>query len=364
MYTSAGVSYFEQINEQGKWWNASANLNYGFSDKKLRPTFSFTKKWNNLSRPRMTISGGIVTPQFNGRNPIFRLNNTIASLFYRQNYMKIYEKTFARISYSEEVKNGLYFSGSLEYAKRTPLFNTTDYSFAKSEINGYTSNNPLDPTDFVNAAFTEHKIATLNLGTTIVFGQKYLSYPNRKVNQGNNKYPTISVNYIKRFGAENKALNSDLFITSVRQNINAGNFGKFAYHLRAASFVKQKNIAFMDNLQANGNQLLFPIDRELNSFNLLDYYQYYTNDKYAEMHVEHNFKGSVLGKIPLLNKLNFHLVAGGKALFMADKKPYTEYSVGLDNLGFGKYRFLRVAYVNAQYGDVKESGLVFRISLF
>lgn len=71
-----------------------------------------------------------------------------------------------------------------------------------------------------------------------------------------------------------------------------------------------------------------------------------------------------MGKIPLLNKLNFHLVAGGKALFMADKKPYTEYSVGLDNLGFGKYRFLRVAYVNAQYGDVKESGLVFRISLF
>jgi hypothetical protein len=364
IYTSAGVSYFEQINEQGKWWNASANLNYGFSDKKLRPTFSFTKKWNNLSRPRMTISGGIVTPQFNGRNPIFRLNNTIASLFYRQNYMKIYEKTFARISYSEEVKNGLYFSGSLEYAKRTPLFNTTDYSFAKSETNGYTSNNPLDPTDFVNAAFTEHKIATLNLGTTIVFGQKYLSYPNRKVNQGNNKYPTISVNYIKRFGAENKALNSDLFITSVRQNINAGNFGKFSYHLRAASFVKQKDIAFMDNLQANGNQLLFPIDRELNSFNLLDYYQYYTNDKYAEMHVEQNFKGSVLGKIPLLNKLNFHLVAGGKALFMADKKPYTEYSLGLDNLGFGKYRFLRVAYVNAQYGDVKESGLVFRISLF
>lgn len=364
VYTSAGVSYFEQINEQGKWWNASANLNYGFSDQKLRPTFSFTKKWNNLSRPRLSITGGIVTPQFNGRNPIFRLNNTIASLFYRQNYMKIYEKTFAKVQYSEEVKNGLYFSGSLEYAKRTPLFNTTDYSFAKPETNGYTSNNPLDPTDFVNSAFKEHNIATLNLGTTFVFGQKYLSYPDRKVNQGNNKYPTVSLNYIKRFGADNDALNSDLFIANVRQNINAGNFGKFAYNLRAAAFVKPKDIAFMDNLQANGNQLIFPIDRELNSFNLLDYYQYYTNDKYAEMHLEHNFKGSVLGKIPLFNKLNFHLVAGGKVLFMADKKPYTEYSVGLDNLGFGKYRFLRVAYVNAQYGDVKESGLVFRISLF
>jgi hypothetical protein len=361
---SAGFSYFKSLNEEGKWWSANINANYGFSDKRLRPTFSFSKKWDNFSKPRLSISGGIVTPQFNGRDPIFKLNNTITSLFYRDNFMKIYEKTYTQVQYSEEIKNGIYFFGSLEYAKRTPLFNTTDYSFAKHDTNGYTSNNTLNPTDFNNRAFTEHHIATLNLGTTFVFGQKYLSYPDMKVNQGNDKYPTVSVNYIKRFGASNAELNSDLFLTNIRQNITAGNFGDFAYHIRAAAFLKQKNIAFMDNLQANGNQLLFPIDRELNSFNLLEYYKYYTNDKYAEMHMEHDFKGSILGKIPLINKLNFHLVVGGKVLFMADKNPYSEYSVGLANLGFGKYRFLRLEYVNANYGNINESGFVFRASLF
>lgn len=361
---SAGFSYFKSLNEEGKWWNAGINANYGFSDKRLRPTFYFSKKWDNFSKPRLSISGGIVTQQFNGRDPIFKLNNTITSLFYRDNFMKIYEKTYTEVQYSEEIKNGIYFFGSLEYAKRTPLFNTTDYSFAKQDTNGYTSNNPLNPTDFENSAFTEHNIATLNIGTTFVFGQKYLSYPDMKVNQGNDKYPTVSVNYIKRFGASNTELNSDLFLTNIRQKITAGNFGDFAYHIRAGAFLKQKNIAFMDNLQANGNQLLFPIDRELNSFNLLEYYKYYTNDKYAEMHLEHDFKGSILGKIPLLNKLNFHLVMGGKVLFMADKNPYSEYSVGLANLGFGKYRFLRLEYVNANYGNINESGLVFRASLF
>ena len=317
---SAGFSYFKTLNEEGKWWNAGLNFNYGFSDKRLRPTFYFSKKWDNFSKPRLSISG--------------------------------------------EIKNGIYFFGSLEYAKRTPLFNTTDYSFAKQDTNGYTSNNPLNPTDFNNGAFVEHNIATLNIGTTFVFGQKYLSYPDMKVNQGNDKYPTISVNYIKRFGASNTELNSDLFLANIRQNITAGNFGDFAYHIRGGAFLKQKNIAFMDKLQANGNQLLFPIDRELNSFNLLDYYRYYTNDKYAEMHMEHDFKGSILGKIPLVNKLNFHLILGGKVLFMADKNPYSEYSVGLANLGFGKYRFLRLEYVNANYGNINESGLVFRASLF
>lgn len=361
---SAGFSYFKSLNKEGKWWNAGINANYGFSDKRLRPTFFFSKKWNNFSKPRLSISGGIITPQFNGREPIFKLNNTITSLLYRENFMKIYEKTYTEVQYSEEIKNGIYFFGSLEYAKRTPLFNTTEYSFAKQDTNGYTSNNPLNPTDFENSAFTEHNIATLNIGTTFVFGQKYLRYPDMKVNQGNDKYPTVSVNYIKRFGASNAELNSDLFLTNIRQKITAGNFGNFAYHVRAGAFLKQKNIAFMDNLQANGNQLLFPIDRELNSFNLLEYYKYYTNDKYAEMHLEHDFKGSILGKIPLVNKLNFHLVVGGKVLFMADKNPYSEYSIGLANLGFGKYRFLRLEYVNANYGNINESGLVFRAGLF
>ena len=363
--TSAGFSYFEEINENGKWWNAGVNVNYGLSDERVRPTFYFSKKWNNFSKPRLSIFGGVTTPQFNGREPILKLNNLFSSLLDRFNYMKIYEKQFAKVSYSEEIKNGIYFSSSLEYAKRNPLFNTTNYSFAPQDKNGgYTSNNPLDPTDFTNAAFYSHNIAILNVGATIVFGQKYLSYPNRKVNVGNAKFPTLNVQYTKSFAASNAELNSDLFTANLRQNVNAGNYGQFEYNIRGGIFLKQKDIAFMDYLQANGNQLTFPLDNQLTSFGLLEYYKFYTNDKYAEMHAQHNFKGAVLGKVPLLNKLNLHLVGGVKGLFMADKKPYTEFSVGLDNIGFGKWRFLRVDYVHSNYGGVSNDGFLFRLSLF
>jgi hypothetical protein len=363
-YTGAGFRYFEQINKYGKWWNAGVNAKYGFSDKRLRPTFFFTKKWNNFSRPRLNISGGVTTRQFNGREPMLKLGNTLRSLFFGNNYMKIYEKTFTKVAYSEEIKNGVYFSSSLEYAKRTPLFNTTNYAFVKESQNEYNSNNPLDETDFTNGAFKEHNIATLNVGANFVFGQKYATYPNSKINEGNDTYPKLSVNYTKRFGAKNSALNSDLFTANMRQDVRAGNYGNFQYQIRAGAFLKKKDIAYMDNLQANGNQLLFPIDAGLNSFNLLEYYKFYTNDKYAEMHLEHDFRGAILGQIPLINKLNFHLVVGAKALFMADSKPYTEYAVGLANVGFGKWRLLRIEYVNSQYGAIKENGFVFRASLF
>ena len=119
----------------------------------------------------------------------------------------------------------------------------------------------------------------------------------------------------------------------------------------------------MDYLHANGNQLNFLPENTINSFNLLNYYAFSNNDKYAEAHVEHNFKGAILGKIPLINKLNFHLVGGAKALFSGQNKPYTEYSVGLDNVGFGKWRFLRIDYVRSNFNGVRNDGFLFGVTL-
>jgi len=363
--TSLDFNYFKRLNDKGKQWNAGVKVNYDFSEKRIRPTLFFGKKWNNISRPQLEISGGVTTAQFNNREPISALDNTIRSLYLRDNYLKIYEKEFAKIAYSEEIKNGIFFSSSLEFANRKPLFNTNNYSFAKQSKNApYTSNNPLDKTDYKNAAFKAHTIATLNIGATFIFNQKYLSYPDRKFNMGNKKYPSLTVNYRKNFAASNAALNSDLFTANLRQGISASNYGDFSYNIQGGLFLKKKDIAFMDNLQANGNQLTFVTDNQLNSFGLLDYYKFYTNDKYAEAHIEHNFRGAVLSKIPLINKLNLHLVGGAKTLFMADNKPYTEYAVGLDNIGFGKWRFLRVDYVKSNHAGIKNNGFLFRLSLF
>jgi hypothetical protein len=361
--TSIGVRYFKNINDKGNWWNAGVNVNYGFSEKRVRPLFFFNKKWNNISRPTIAVSGGVTTAQFNERNPISKIDNLVRTLLRRENYFKIFEKEFAKIEYSEEIKNGVYFSSSLEYANRKPLFNTNNYSFARqSKTAPYTSNNPLAPENYNNAAFLEHKIASLKVGATFIFNQKYLSYPNRKSNIASNKYPTLGLMYRKNFGATNSELNSDVFVGTVRQDIDAGNYGKLVYNMRGGMFLKKKKIPFMDNLQANGNQLFFITDNQLNSFGLLAYYKFFTNDKYAEAHVEHSFKGAILGKIPLLNKLNFQLILGSKALVMAGKNPYTEYAIGLDNIGFGKWRFLRLDYVLSNYNGVSENGLLFRFS--
>lgn len=363
--SSVGLSYFKTLNETGRWINFRTNFNYGFSDKQLRPTFSFTYKWDNITRPVLRVSGGKTTRQFNSQNPISRLYNTVSSIFYEKNYMKIYEKTFINVGFSKELTNGFWFNSSLEYADRKPLINTTDYSAKNIENRDYISNDPRNPSNFT-PSFNQHQIWTFNIGTTINFGTKYLSYPDRKFTVYNNNYPSLYVGYRKTFGSDNSQNHSDLFYTRIGQRFSLGNLGNSKYKIKAGYFLNKKDIQFMDYAHFNGNKFSFPSPNgTMNSFNLLDYYSHSTNDKYAEFHGEHNFKGFLLGKIPLINKLNFHVVAGAKGLFTGDRKPYTEASLGIDNIGWGKWRFLRVDYVISKGGvNQKQKGFVFTLGLF
>ncbi len=361
--STIGIDYRKLLNKKGKRLSIGADVNYGFSEKKVRPTANFSYQWNNTTKPVLTMSGGVATPQFNEKQPISKFWNTISSVFFERNYLKNYEKTFAKVSFSQEVTNGIRMFSSLEFADRKPLFNTTDYvMFPKDDVS-YTSNNPQEPSNFTTG-FTPHHMWTFSLGTNINFGQKYLSYPNGKYNISSRKYPSLFIGYKKNFGSGNTEWNSDLVFSELRQKINLSNWGEFAYKAKGGLFLEQKDIPFIDYAHFNGNRLLIaPKSNYLDNFYMLPYYQLSTNDKFVELHGEYNFKGALLSKIPLLNKLNFHLVTSGKALFTPDNKPYSEFAVGLDNVGFGKWRLLRVDFARSTFNGKHENRVVLGIKL-
>ncbi|MGB1042053.1 MAG: DUF5686 and carboxypeptidase regulatory-like domain-containing protein [Tenacibaculum sp.] len=360
---SLGLNYNKTLNKKGKYYSLGTNVNYGFSDKVIRPTGYFYYHWNNTKRNSLYISGGNTVSQFNSKQPISKFWNTISSVGFERNYMKIYEKTFAKASYSQEITNGLFMSSSLEYANRKPLFNTTDYVMFPKKGVAYTSNNPQEPNNFTSS-FTPHNMWSFTLGATINLGQKYLSYPNGKYNVRNKKYPSLFIGYKKNFGSGNSQFNSDAIYAQANQRITLGNWGTFKYRAKGGIFLEKKDIPFMDYAHFNGNRLLVaPNNNYLNNFYMLPYYQLSTNDKYAELHGEYNFKGALLSKIPLLNQLNFHLVTGAKTLFTAGNKPYSEFAVGIDNIGFGKWRFLRVDFARSNFNGQSENRILFGIKL-
>nr|WP_321236524.1 DUF5686 and carboxypeptidase regulatory-like domain-containing protein [uncultured Psychroserpens sp.] len=359
-----GAFYTKDFNDYERYFSVRGNINYGFSDERLRGTLAATYKFNNKSRPYLTLSGGVITQQFNASNPISKILNTSYSMFSEENYMKIYENSFVQAAYSNELFNGFRINASLGYQRRKALFNTTDQAWYPKADKVYTSNNPLDETAYGVAPFDTHNIMKLNLTARINFAQNYLSYPDGKYNIPNSKYPTVILGYEKGFSSSIDNYNFDQVKIRVRQGLNVGDKGRLQYNLKAGKFFNADDIAFVDFQHFNGNQTNVGSGSYLNVFNNLPYYVGSTNDSYLEMHAEHDFNGFLLGRVPLLKKLNFNLIIGAHALATPDNRPYQEYTIGLDNIGWGKFRFLRLDYVRSYQSGFQSDAILFGLKFF
>lgn len=360
----SGFSYTNwNEEEKGKYTSVKTKINYGFSEDRLRISGQYNHRFNKQNYANISVSGGNMVKQFNDNQPISNLINSISSLSFKNNYMKLYNLEFAAIGYSQDIANGVNLNGKIEYQQRKPLFNTTDFSFFKKE-DLYSSNNPINPNDFINAGIEKHSLVKTTLNAKINFGNKYSTRPDGKFNIRNNKYPTLYLGYEKAFAASEKKYEFDHLNTRLFYDVTIGNKGNFAMNLKAGKFFNADNISFVDYKHFNGNQThIGQTERYLDVFNLLPYYSNSTNDSYFEAHMEHNDEGYIMNKIPLLNKLKSTMVLGFHTLAIPNSKPYSEFTVGLDNLGFGKFKLFRVDYVRSYQNGYKGDGVVFGLKI-
>jgi hypothetical protein len=212
--------------------------------------------------------------------------------------------------------------------------------------------------------FPSHNIGRLTVGGRINFDQEYVLTPNGKYDTYSNRFPTLSFSYEKGFASDISDFNYDVVKARLTQTKTLSRFGELGYSLNGGLFFNAENISFLDFKHFNGNQTrVGTTGSYLNRFNLLPYYELSTNSDYADVHLEHNFKGYLLNKIPLLNQLNFNMIIGAKSLFTNGNKPYSEFSIGLDNLGIGQFRVFRLDYVKPYQDGWQSGALIFGIKL-
>lgn len=360
---SLDANFTKRYNNYKNFVSIDGDLNYSVETKRLRGTLGGRYKFNAINNATAWANFGAKTQQFNRSNPISNLHNDISSLFFENNFMKIYDKQFAEIGYAQELFNGLRFSSQIAYENRKVLFNTSDEVINPQDNIEYTSNNPLAPNDFGSAPFTNHDLILLDLGIGIRFGEKYMSYPDLKFNISNSDYPQLYFNYSKGFSASVSDYNFDHFNVRLRQNINLKTTGILKYNLSTGTFFENKDLAFTDYKHFNGN--LTHVNTKgnyLSSFKNVGYYDFSTSNNYFEYHLEHDFKGYILGKIPWVNTLNLNLVIGAHGIGIKNESPYKEFNIGLGNIGWKKYRFLRVDYVRSYVNGAIDDSLMFGLS--
>ena len=357
------INYTKRYDEFKNYLVIDNQVNYSFETQTLRGSVGFKYKFNNINDLNIGLSSGIKVQQFNEQDPISSLINEASSLFFEDNYMKLFENRFVKINYGQELFNGFRVGTTFSYENRRALFNRSDYTFINYDDKSYTSNNPLDPLNFDSAPFENHNILKFKFRGAIRFGQKYLSYPGSKFNLSSPKYPKLNFSFEKGFGATNPNYNYDHLSVNLSQNFSLENKGDFSYNLFGGTFFGASSVAFMDAKHINGNQTHVSLDGSyLSSFKNVGYYDFSTSENYVEYHLEHDFKGYILGKIPLIQKLNYNLILGVHGFSANDQKPYQELSLGVNNIGWKKYRFLRVDYVRSYHSGFVNDGVLFGIS--
>lgn len=369
---NAGLTFEKGFDkERNKRLAVLTRLNYGLSEEKFRAAGEFIYRFNPKNFSRISVAGGREVTQFNELNPISPLLNTYVTLINRRNYARLFDKTYLKVDYRQELANGILVFLTTQYAQRAPLENTTDYSLFNKKKREFSSNLPVN--DFVEENGLGQNNALVG-GISMRFrpGQKYMSYPDRKYALGS-KYPDLWVHYRKGFsvnagaaGEFHSDVDYDRFSVAIsKDDISLGLAGVMAFRFEAGKFLNNKQVFFYDFRHFLGNRItLGNQERYLYGFKRLPYYEFSTKESWLEGHWEHNFKGALTDKIPGLKKMGWSLVAGANVLYTTENKDYFELSLGFDGIGAGFARFLRFDVVSSfRHGTYDGTGYVIGMDL-
>lgn len=361
---STSLGYFKSDPDKRTQSNIKAEMDYGLAEKKFRGFVNYYNKFENIHHSELALCAGRQALQFNGNKPINKVVNTVSTLFFEDNYMKLYESNFVGGIFNREWFNGFWLKTELYYSERKPLFNRTDYVTVNIDDKTYTSNNPLAPEVENSSAIVKHNLVKARLGAKFNFGQEYWLRPDGKYNLPTDQYPTLQINFEKGLAGNESFYNYDHLSAQITYDRTLGNKGNLSMRANAGKFYHADNISFVDYKHFNGNRTYVGTEEQyLNRFNLLPYYIASTNDAYFEFHAEHNDNGYITNKLPLINLLHSTLVLGYHNLSVPERSPYHEYTIGLDQLGFGKFKIFRLDYIHSYQSGHQEDGVIFGLKI-
>ncbi len=306
----------------------SPTLRYGFYNTHFNAHLSGTYTWGRHYLSSLYFSGGKRVLQFNNNQPVTSFNNSIGTLFFKRNYLKIYEANFGKVAYTRGFGDGINVTAGAEFQDRLPLNNTTDFVIRDVKGRPFTPNYP---TEVGDSNFRPHQAAVASISMEWQPGAKYIELPSGKINIGSS-YPTFGLSLtqgIHTLGGSD--VNYTKWAASVTGNLDLKLAGKLNYRLVSGGFLNRKSVFLPDYQYFTGNRSFLATDY-LNSFQLLPFYGFGNKETfYTEAHAEYHFNGLISSKIPVLKRWNWFFVAGGNALYLKDRQ-YFEYFLSIENI--------------------------------
>ena len=311
-------------------------LRYGFASRRLLPRAKLEYEFNPESPIRFVAEGGVKYQQFNVLEPINPLVNSFYSLALQNNYLKIFQKKYAKLLIDKEVLPGLEVLFFFEIGKRTALYNNSSFTFF-GDGSEFTPNNPdRAPVISGDQGFLTHNYNLFDIKLNYQFGRRY-DFVNKKLKRLPSALPRVSLLYRRGFGFNDGMPNYNFVRMSFGSKTRIHKVGLFESDIAVGGFYGKEHMEFADYQHFNGVQTAFinyAYDgwTGLRQFSTLPYYDYSTDQTYAEIHLKHRFLGWLLSKPKLIRELNLQSYVGVNYLYVSDVGQYTELFIGAENI--------------------------------
>ena len=320
------------INRKAVMWNVDASLTYA-----------------PMKRGTATIRVGQRTKDFNDYRGIHYFENTVSSLFFKRNYLKLYEDNFVEARNTIDITNGLQMNAGVKYSRRIMLDNNSNYSFFYVNSRDYTSNVPTNAE--MPLLTPDHNSVVFALSFDYTPRHYYRITGNNQKRYVSSDYPTFSVEWQKGvkslFDSES---NFDYISIGVRQTLVPGLMQSLSYAVNGGIYVNSKKVYFPDFKHFTTIEIPFTIGSiRSRSFNLLEYYRYSTSEHYVSTHLYYITPFMFLKFLPFFsNRMLWQEGVQLNFLYTPEIKNYVEagYVIGIMNawetgvfVGFENFKY-------------------------
>ncbi|WP_289048125.1 DUF5686 family protein [Carboxylicivirga marina] len=260
-------------------------LDYKFSRNKIMWSTCSNFKFAPLRRGILSISTGQNSFDFNNKYGIDPTLNSYSALYFKEHYMKLYQRDFLSFKGAIDPINGLQIILESSYNEFQELFNTTDYSFFKKKKT-YEENIPQNE-QLRESHLNDQTDASLLLKISYTPRQRYRIKDGRK-ELVDSKYPTFNINYMRGFpDIFNSDSDYELIYGDISQKKEWGISNAFNWQVGAGYFSRNDQMHFSRFQHFNTSEIPVNFKSWENAFLVLDDYRYSTNEWYAKAHVSY-----------------------------------------------------------------------------
>ncbi len=283
------------------------DVRWAFSRKQFMWRINSNYSFNGMKHREIFLKTGITSKDINNGGGINTFLNTVTSLMFELNYLKLYESRYLTLGYSSEIINGLTIQLSSTYESRRVLKNTTDFSIIKTS-NVYSDNVPDNRYLTAGAdpvyALRDQNHAAVAVKITYIPYRKYRIDNGNKIPMGSD-WPTFSLTWehgVNDFGEAGMTISHyDMLRAEVFRSHEIGALSEFRWRVRAGVFPDNRNLTFYDFFHFNSQSVPVLINNYEDAFMIPGYYSLSTPELFGEVHVKYTTPYLILKLLPGLS---------------------------------------------------------------